>query len=116
MIAEWEQFDGAVGLRAHIGSGYRVKGEVGAALGDVQRADEDFRRAIDILAAVKNEVELAAYQGLAGIRSGRERSPTRRSSADVRPTFSSVYAAPPLRNNPRLPDTARVCRGNRKGQ
>jgi hypothetical protein len=46
-----------------------VKGEVSAALGNVARADEDFRRAIDILAAVKNEVELArAYQGLAGIK------------------------------------------------
>ncbi len=33
------------------------------------QAEDDFRRAIDILAAVKHEVELArAYTGLAGIK------------------------------------------------
>ena len=58
-----------VGLRAHIGSGYRVKAEVAAALGNTVQAEDDFRRAIDILAAVKHEVELArAYQGLAAIK------------------------------------------------
>ena len=59
----------AVGSRAHIGCGYRVKAEVTAALGDAAAAEEDFRRAIDILAAVKHEVELArAYQGFAGLK------------------------------------------------
>ena len=59
----------AVGLRVHIGSGYRVKAEVAAALGHAQRAEDDFKRAIEILAAVKHEVELArAYQGLAAIK------------------------------------------------
>ena len=59
----------AVGLRVHIGCGYRVKAEVAAALGHTLQAEDDFRRAIDILAAVKHEVELArAYQGLAGIK------------------------------------------------
>jgi tetratricopeptide (TPR) repeat protein len=58
----------AVGLRVHIGCGYRVK-EVAAALGHAAQAEEDFRRAIDILAAVKHEVELArAYQGLAQVK------------------------------------------------
>jgi hypothetical protein len=56
----------AVGLRAHIGCGYRVMAEVAVALGNAADAEEGFRRAIDILAAVKHEVELArAYQGLA---------------------------------------------------
>jgi hypothetical protein len=46
-----------------------VKAEVAAALGQTQLAEEDFRRAIDILAAVKHEVELArAYQGLATVK------------------------------------------------
>jgi hypothetical protein len=59
----------SVGLRVHIGSGYRVKGEVAAALGQPQKAEDSFRRAIDILVAVKNDIELArAYQGLAGIK------------------------------------------------
>jgi tetratricopeptide (TPR) repeat protein len=59
----------AVGLRVHIGSGYRVKAEVAAALGHTLQAEDDFRRAIDILAAVKHELELArAYQGLAAIK------------------------------------------------
>ncbi len=59
----------AVGLRAHIGCGYRVKAEVAAALGNAAGAGEDFRRAIDILSAVKHEVELArAFQGLAGLK------------------------------------------------
>src|SRR5262249_36835413 len=40
-----------------------------SALGKTPQAEEDFRRAIDILAAVKHEVELArAYQGLAAIK------------------------------------------------
>lgn len=59
----------AAGLRAHIGCGYRVKGEVAAARGREREAEEDFAHAIEILLAVRNEVELArAYQGLAGIR------------------------------------------------
>ena len=38
-------------------------------LGHAHQAEDDFRRAIDILAAVKHEVELArAYQGLATIK------------------------------------------------
>jgi len=46
-----------------------VKAEVAAALGHTLQAEDDFRRAIDILAAVKNEVELArAYQGLAALK------------------------------------------------
>ena len=43
----------AVGLRVHIGCGYRVKAEVAAALGHTLAAEDDFRRAIEILAAVK---------------------------------------------------------------
>src|SRR5207237_6457832 len=59
----------SVGLRVHIGSGYRVKGEVAAALGQAAKAEDSFRKAIDILAAVKNDIELArAYQGLATIK------------------------------------------------
>jgi len=64
----------SAGLRVHTGSGYRVKAEVAVALGHELQAEDDFRRAIDILAAVKHEVELArAYHGLAGIkeRSGK---------------------------------------------
>ena len=76
----------AVGLRVHIGCGYRVKAEVAAALGQTAQAEDDFRRAIDILAAVKHEVELArAYQGLAdgqgarrAGRRGDEAAPPRR--------------------------------------
>jgi hypothetical protein len=35
----------------------------------VQQAEEDFRRAIEILAAVKHEIELGrAYRGLAAIK------------------------------------------------
>ena len=53
----------------HVGTGYRVKAEVAAALGHALSAEDDFRRAIEILAAVKHEVELArAYQGLASIK------------------------------------------------
>jgi len=59
----------SVGLRVHIGCGYRVKAEVAAALGHLLPAEDDFRRAIDILAAVKHEVELArAYQGYAVLK------------------------------------------------
>ncbi|HEY0250805.1 MAG TPA: hypothetical protein VGC41_04730, partial [Kofleriaceae bacterium] len=59
----------SAGLRVHTGSGYRVKAEVAVALGHELQAEDDFRRAIEILAAVKHEVELArAYQGLAGIK------------------------------------------------
>ena len=59
----------SAGLRVHAGSGYRVKAEVAVALGHELQAEDDFRRAIDILAAVKHEVELArAYNGLAGIK------------------------------------------------
>jgi len=53
----------------HIGSGYRVKAEVAAALGHALAAEDDFRRAIEILATVKHEVELArAYNGLATLK------------------------------------------------
>lgn len=59
----------SAGLRVHLGSGFRIKAEVATAMGREVDAREDFERAIEILAAVKNEVELArAYQGLAGIR------------------------------------------------
>src|SRR5262249_26523454 len=59
----------SVGLRVHIGSGYRVKAEVAAALGHDLQAEDDFRRAIDTLVAVKHEVELArAYHGLAHLK------------------------------------------------
>lgn len=59
----------AAGLRAHIGSGYRIRGEVAVASGRELEAQDDFARAIEVLVAVKNEVELArAYQGLAAIR------------------------------------------------
>jgi hypothetical protein len=53
----------------HIGCGYRVKAEVAAALGHTLAAEDDFRRAIEILATVRHEVELArAYQGLAQLK------------------------------------------------
>lgn len=59
----------AAGLRAHIGSGYRIKGEVAVARGRELEAQDDFARAIEILVVVKNEVELArAYHGLAALR------------------------------------------------
>jgi hypothetical protein len=56
-------------LRVHDRRGYRVKAEVASALGNTHQAEDDFRRAIDILAAVKHEVELArAYNGLAAVK------------------------------------------------
>lgn len=59
----------SVGLRAHIGCGFRIKAEVTVAMGKELDAQADFERAIEILAAVKNDVEVArAYQGLAAIR------------------------------------------------
>src|SRR4029078_11462485 len=64
-VAVSEQFV----LRVHIGCGYRVKAEVAAALGQTAVAEDDFRRAIEILAAVKPQGELArAHQGLAGVK------------------------------------------------
>jgi len=53
-----------VGTRAHVGTAHRVLAEALCAAGLVtaeqtQRADEHFRRAVDILAAMKNELELA---------------------------------------------------------
>src|SRR6185369_15390375 len=79
----------AVGLRAHIGCGYRVKAEVAAALGHFAQAEDDFRRAIDILAAVKHEVELArAYQGLAGVK---ERGGKRDEAHKLRGRASDIF-------------------------
>jgi hypothetical protein len=58
-----------VGSRVHIGCGHRVMGEVASALGDNPHAEEHFRRAIDILAAMRNEVELArTYRAFAQFR------------------------------------------------
>ncbi len=53
-----------VGTRAHVGTAHRVLAEALCAAGLVtaeqtHRADEHFRRAVDILAAMKNELELA---------------------------------------------------------
>jgi tetratricopeptide (TPR) repeat protein len=59
----------AVGLRVQAGSGYRVKGEVAAAMGQGAIAEECFLHAIDILAAVKHEVELArAFRSFADLK------------------------------------------------
>jgi len=49
--------------------GERARTVPSRALGQAAEAEDDFRRAIDILAAVKHEVELArAYQGLAQVK------------------------------------------------
>jgi tetratricopeptide (TPR) repeat protein len=53
-----------VGTRAHVGTAHRVLAEALCAAGLVtaeqsHRADEHFRRAVDILASMKNELELA---------------------------------------------------------
>jgi tetratricopeptide (TPR) repeat protein len=78
-----------VGLRVHIGSGYRVKAEVAAALGHSLQAEDDFRRAIDILAAVKHDVELArAYQGLAAIK---ERTNNEHEAHKLRGRASEIF-------------------------
>jgi tetratricopeptide (TPR) repeat protein len=57
-----------LGSRVHVGCTYRALGEIAATRADPS-AEERFKRAIDILAAVKNEVELArAYRSFALFR------------------------------------------------
>lgn len=59
----------AVGLRVQAGSGYRVQGEVAAAMSQLGVAEDCFRRALDILGAVKHEVELArTYRSYANLK------------------------------------------------
>ena len=63
----------AVGSRVHIGSAHRVLAEVASARGmdgvGNQRAEDHFRRAVDILAGMKNELELArCYRAFAVFR------------------------------------------------
>ena len=80
----------SAGLRVHIGCGYRVKAEVAVALGHELQAEDDFRRAIEILAAVKHEVELArAYTGLAGIK---ERTGKADEAAKLRSRSQDIFA------------------------
>ncbi len=80
----------SAGLRAHLGSGFRIKAEVAAAMGRDLDAREDFERAIEILSAVKNEVELArAYQGLAGVR---ERAQSNEEAQLLRSRAHDIFA------------------------
>lgn len=63
----------AVGSRVHIGSAHRVLAEIASARGmdgvGNQRAEDHFRRAVDILAGMKNELELArCYRAFAVFR------------------------------------------------
>jgi tetratricopeptide (TPR) repeat protein len=62
-----------VGTRVHVGSAHRVLAEALCAAGletadQTRRADEHFRRAVEILAGMKNELELArCYRSYAGL-------------------------------------------------
>jgi len=62
-----------VGTRVHVGSAHRVLAEALCAAGlatpdQARRADEHFRRAVEILAGMKNELELArCYRSYAGL-------------------------------------------------
>ncbi|HWM86126.1 MAG TPA: tetratricopeptide repeat protein, partial [Kofleriaceae bacterium] len=62
-----------VGTRVHIGTAHRVLAEALCAAGlitadQVRRADDHFRRAVEILAGMKNELELArCYRSYAGL-------------------------------------------------
>ncbi len=63
----------AVGSRVHIGNAHRVLAEAAAARGleggGRERAEEHFRRSVDILAGMKNELELArCYRAFAIFR------------------------------------------------
>ncbi|HUS63731.1 MAG TPA: tetratricopeptide repeat protein [Kofleriaceae bacterium] len=61
-----------VGTRVHVGTAHRVLAEAIASAGDtpdqVRRAEEHFRHAVEILAGMKNELELArCYRSFAGL-------------------------------------------------
>lgn len=62
-----------IGSRVHIGSAHRVLGEINAARGDAPGArgvaEDHFNRSVDILAGMKNELELArCYRSFALFR------------------------------------------------
>lgn len=62
-----------VGTRVHIGTAHRVLAEALSAAGldtaeQIRRAEDHFRRAVEILAGMKNELELArCYRSFAGL-------------------------------------------------
>jgi tetratricopeptide (TPR) repeat protein len=85
----------AVGSRVHIGAAHRALAEVYAAAdsqapsGGRTRAEEHFRKAIDILAAMKNELELArCYRAFAQLR---ERVGQRDEAQKLRSRADEIY-------------------------
>ncbi|MBP9087515.1 MAG: tetratricopeptide repeat protein [Kofleriaceae bacterium] len=59
----------AAGLRVQVGWGHRILAEVYAAQGQVPRADENFRKSIDVLVVVRHELELArAYRSFGALK------------------------------------------------
>lgn len=82
-----------LGSRVHVGMAQRVVGEVvaGGAFADVdrQRADTHFRAAIEILASLKNELELArCYRAFAAFR---ERAGALADAAKLRTRADEIF-------------------------
>ena len=66
------QIGESVGARVPIGAAHRAAARIAAAKGDLAAADELFRKAIDVLGTMRNELELArAYHDFAEFRDGR---------------------------------------------